>query len=68
MAERDEYVRDSQLALECVLVRLTPEEIHRVLVDVPEWVFEHIRLTAADYPGSVFGDFVKKAEEDRRAT
>jgi hypothetical protein len=37
-----------QVAPECVLNALTPEEIVRVLAEVPEWVLEHLRLKACE--------------------
>jgi hypothetical protein len=42
---------EAQYALECVLARLTEEEMRRVFEDLPLRAREHIRLTAADYPG-----------------
>jgi hypothetical protein len=55
------------VALECVLNALTPEEIVRVLAKVPEWVLEHLRLTACDYGGgrNALGAFVLMAKEKR---
>jgi hypothetical protein len=47
LSEADE----AQYALECVLARLRPEELRRILEDLPERAREHIRLTAADFPG-----------------
>ncbi len=42
---------EAQYALECVLARLTEEELRRVFDDLPPRAREHIRLTGADYPG-----------------
>jgi hypothetical protein len=42
---------DAQYALECVLARLSEDELSRILADLPARAREHIRLTVADYPG-----------------
>ena len=41
----------AQYALECVLARMTEDELARVLSSLPTQAYEHIRLTAADFPG-----------------
>ncbi|MDP8951320.1 MAG: hypothetical protein M3N18_03605 [Actinomycetota bacterium] len=46
-----EMEEEAQYALECVLARMTEEELLRVFRDLPPRASEHIRLTAADYPG-----------------
>ena len=54
----------AQVALECVLNALMPEEIVRVVAEVPEWVLEHFRLTACDCGGrDALGAFVLMAKE-----
>ncbi len=42
---------EAQYALECVLARMTEDEMRRILGDLPPRAVEHIRLTAADFPG-----------------
>ena len=43
---------DAQYALECVLSRMTDDELARILASLPpRRAREHIRLTVADYPG-----------------
>jgi len=42
---------EAQYALECVLARLSGDELRRILRDLPPRAREHVRLTAADYPG-----------------
>ena len=43
---------EAQYALECVLARLSEDELRRILEDLPPRAREHIRLTAADFPGN----------------
>ncbi len=42
---------DAQYALECVLSRMTDDELARMLASLPPRAREHIRLMVADYPG-----------------
>jgi hypothetical protein len=42
---------EAQYALECVLSRMQEDELRRVLESLPSRALEHIRLTAADFPG-----------------
>ncbi len=50
-AEKGEEAREAQYALECVLARLSEDELRRILADLPPRAREHVRLTAADFPG-----------------
>ncbi len=42
---------EAQYTLECILARLPEEELRRLYADLPPRAREHVRLTAADYPG-----------------
>ena len=45
---------EAQYALECVIARMTREELARILPGLPPRAYEHVRLTAAGYPGGGF--------------
>ena len=54
---------EAQYALECILARLSEEEFLRVYDDLPPRAREHVRLTAADYPGGAVKGWAGEANK-----
>ncbi len=50
MRDAIDEIGEAQYPLECVIARLSEDELRRILEDLPLRAREHIRLTAADFP------------------